>query len=376
MPTPYLSARCRADYPGFRLDAALDVTLDGVTALFGPSGSGKTTLLRVLAGLEHRPGSRVGFDGACWQDDARGVFVPAHRRGVGVVFQDARLFPHLSVRSNLRYGLERTPAGERRFELARVTGILGLEPLLERRPHTLSGGERQRVAIARAVLSNPRLLLMDEPLVGLDGARKEEILAFVERLAGELDVPILYVSHALDEVLRLARRMVLLSHGRVVASGTLEELTSRLDLRPYTARLDAGAVLRVRVHSHAPGDGTTRLAFAGGELVGPAMDLPVGTEVNVRIRSRDVALALNPPRETSILNILPGRVAQIGSDPGPQVHVLVDVGQPLWARIMRRSVDDLGLVEGKPVYALIKAVAIDQRSVGRPTTMDLSLSEE
>lgn len=371
-----LHAQCRLAYPDFRLEADVDMSMAGVTALFGPSGSGKSTLLRLLAGLERAPGNRIEFDGEIWQDDAQGLFVAPHRRRIGFVFQDARLFPHLSVRSNLAYGLRRTPAAERRFALARVAEVLDLGALLERRPDTLSGGERRRVAIARAVLASPRALFLDEPLTGLDGARKEEILSFIERLAGELDLPILYVSHALDEVLRLARDLILISEGRVVATGPLEALTARLDLRPYTGRLDAGAVLRVAVRRHEPARGITRFGFDGGELVGPFTDLPVGAQLNLRLRSRDVALSLRPPEGTSILNVLPARVVEIGTDPGPQVHVLLDVGKPLWARIMRQSVQELGLEPGRRVYALIKAIALDQRSMGRPTAMDLSLEED
>ncbi len=370
----HLNARCRLDYPDFRLDAEVDVPIQEVTALFGPSGSGKSSLLRLLAGLERAPDNRIEFDGQIWQDGSR-VFVPPHRRRIGFVFQDARLFPHLSVRSNLAYGLNRTPSAERRFGLERVIQVLDLDGLLARRPDTLSGGERQRVAIARAVLASPKVLFMDEPLVGLDAARKDEILSFVERLTRELSLPILYVSHALDEVLRLAQDLILMSEGRVVAAGPLEELTARLDLRPYTGRLDAGAVLRVAVKGHEAARGITRFGFDGGELIGPFTDLPIGAELNLRIRSRDVALSLRPPEGTSILNILPARVQEIGTDPGPQVHVLLDVGKPLWARIMRQSVHELRLEPGRRVYALIKAIALDQRSMGRPTAMDISLGE-
>jgi len=377
---PLLSVEARVEYPGFALDAALALPLAGVSAVFGPSGSGKSTLLRVIAGLERRPGNQVSVGAEHWQDDARRLFVPAHRRRVGFVFQDTRLFRHLSVRENLHYGFRRTRRDERLFTPERMVEVLDLGRLLQRRPGTLSGGERQRVAIARALLTSPRLLLMDEPLASLDAGRKEEILPFVERVATETHIPILYVSHAIDEVLRLASTVVLLDEGRVRAVGPLEEITNRLDLRPYTGRLDAGSVLRVRVDAHDEASGITTLAFPGGRLLGPAIDLPIGAEVNVRIRSRDIALSLEPPAGTSILNILPGRVVEIGTDPGPHVHVLLDVGtnggSPLWARIMRRSVDDLDLAPGKPVYALIKAVAIDQRSLGRPTAMDVSLSDD
>jgi molybdate transport system ATP-binding protein len=371
-----LAARCRVDFPAFTLDAALDVGLDGVAAIFGPSGSGKTTLLRVLAGLERRPGNTVDVAGETWQDDSRRIFVPPHRRSLGFVFQDSRLFPHLSVRANLAYGFRRVPQTARLFAFDDVVRAFDLGPLLGRAPGALSGGETQRVAIARAVLTSPRLLVMDEPLASLDAARKEDILPFIERLAADFAIPILYVSHAIDEVLRLASTMVLIESGRIVAAGPIEEITARLDLHPYTGRLDAGAVLKTTVSRHEPTDGITRLAFRGGELVGPTIDLPVGTALNVRIRSRDVALSLAPPERTSILNVLPGRVVQIGDEPGPTVHVLLDVGSPLWARIMRKSIADLDLKVGTPVYALLKAVAVDQRSLGRPTAMEESLAEE
>lgn len=214
----------------------------GVTALFGPSGSGKTTLLRTVAGLERRARGHVVLDEDVWQDDSRRIFIPPHRRGVGFVFQDSRLFPHMSVRANMLYGRRRAPksmATGTDIAIEHVTDILGLKPLLDRRASALSGGERQRVAIARAVLSRPRLLLMDEPLASLDAGRKEEILPLIQRLAGELAIPILYVTHAIEEILRLASRVVLIDGGKLLAHGALEDITNRLDLRTYTGRLDA-----------------------------------------------------------------------------------------------------------------------------------------
>lgn len=358
-----LAVHARIGRPGFAFDAQLALGLRGVAALFGPSGSGKSTLLRCIAGLERAEGSvRLGDE--VWQDDR--VFVPPHRRAVGCVFQDARLFPHLTVAGNLRYGWRRTPTAARRLTVERVARALDLEGLLGRWPSGLSGGERQRVAIARAVLGHPRLLLMDEPLAALDAARKEEILPFVERLPAEFGVPILYVTHAIEEVLRLASDLVLIERGRIVAAGPIEQVTTRLDLHEYVDRLDAGAVLRATVSRHEPARGLTHFAFAGGELRAPLSDLPLGAHVNIRIRARDVSLALEPPRAISILNVLPGRILRIGGEPGPQAHVLLDIGAPLWARITRASVADLGLQPGKPVYALLKAVAVDRRSLGRP----------
>ena len=357
----------------FRLESRLDIPLSGVTAVFGPSGCGKTTLLRAIAGLEREARGRIAFDGTTWQDER--TFVPTRDRRAGLVFQDARLFSHLTVKGNILYGHRRTPAGERLFRPETVIRLMDLEPLLGRRVASLSGGERQRVSLARAVLANPRLLLMDEPLASLDQDRKEDILPFIERLAGELEIPTLYVSHEIDEVVRLASDLVLMSSGRIVADGPIEEVSNRFDLRSYAGRLDAGSIIRVRVAGHDAETGITHFAFDGGEVVGPRVDMEEGAEVNLRIRSRDVAIALERPGRTSILNILPGRVLEVGPNDGPQAHVLLDVGAPLWARIMRRSVDELELAPGRPIYALVKAVAVDRRSLGRPTAMDLSLAE-
>jgi molybdate transport system ATP-binding protein len=371
-----LIAQCRVTYPDFSLDADIDLPLVGVTALFGPSGSGKSTLLRIIAGLDRIPGNRVSVGDAVWQDDARGIFVPPHRRSIGFVFQDTQLFPHLSVEANIAYGMKRAGRRAPRYGLEQIVDILDLGALLTRRPATLSGGERQRVAIARAVMTSPNLLLMDEPLSSLDMERKDEILPFIERLGHEIGIPILYVSHAIDEVLRLASTLVLIARGRIVAKGPIEDVTSRLDLHPYTGRLDAGAVLRSTVTTHDPARGITRMAFPGGELISPLIDAAIGTPINVRIRSRDVSLSLDRPQRTSILNILPGHVVQIEDSGGPQAHVLLDVGSPLWARITKVSVNELALGPGVPVFALIKAVAVDRRSLGRPTAMDRSLDRD
>jgi len=371
-----LAAKCRVVHSGFSLDAELDLPLEGVTALFGPSGSGKSSLLRIIAGLDRVAGNQVMLGGEVWQDDSKGVFVPPHRRSIGFVFQDTQLFPHLSVDANIAYGMKRAGRRAPRHGIGQIVDILDLGALMDRRPSTLSGGERQRVAIARAVMTSPKLLLMDEPLSSLDIERKDEILPFIERLAHEIGTPILYVSHAIDEVLRLASTLVLIARGRIVAKGPIEEVTSRLDLHPYTGRLDAGAVLRSTVSAHERERGITRMVFPGGELVSPLIDANIGTSINVRIRSRDVSLSLDAPKRTSILNILPGRVEQIEDSGGPQAHVLLDVGSPLWARITNVSVKELGLKPGMSVYALIKAVAVDRRSMGRPTAMDISLDRE
>jgi molybdate transport system ATP-binding protein len=359
-----LQARFTLERGAFRLDARFDAGR-GVTALFGASGSGKTTVLRCIAGLTRAPSGYVALEGQCWQDEARGWFVPAHKRPCGYVFQESSLFAHLSVRRNLAYGWRRIPAAERRTEFDRTVELLGLAPLLERMPGNLSGGERQRVAMGRAILASPRLLLMDEPLASLDTGRKAEILYYIERLRDELALPILYVSHALDEVVRLADRVVLLSEGRVLAAGPVGEMTARTELRAYLGRFEGGAVIDTRVAEHDLHWGLTRLEFAGGSLFAPDVDALVGERVRVRVRARDVSLALTRPQDASFLNIVPGVVRSIAASEGASVDIVLDAGgAALIARVTRRSVAALGLEPGRGVYALIKSVAIDRHSVG------------
>lgn len=338
--------------------------------LLGPSGCGKSTTLRLVAGLERATAGRIWIGERDVTDLA-----PAARR-LSMVFQSYALFPHLTVRENILFGLKvrHVPREERERRLARAVDLLGIGALLERRPSQLSGGQQQRIALARAVVFEPRLLLMDEPLGSLDLARKEEMLLFIERLPGALGIPILYVSHAIDEVLRLASTLVLIDGGRIVATGPLSEVAANVDLRPFTGLFDEGAVVRARVERHDPAQGLTILGFSGGELVIPSLDVAPGTAVNALIRSRDVALSLRPPEGTSILNVLRGRVVEIREEAGPQVLVRLDVGCALRARIMRKSIGDLQLSAGKEVYALVKAVAVDQRTLGRPTAMDRSPS--
>jgi molybdate transport system ATP-binding protein len=348
----------------FALEARLESDA-GVTALFGRSGSGKTTLLNAIAGLLRPQRGRIRVDDTVFFDAAQGIDLPARKRRVGYVFQEGRLLPHLSVRQNLLYGRFFTPAAERRAELDPVVALLDLGPLLARRPHHLSGGEKQRVAIGRALLASPRLLLMDEPLASLDAGRKGEILYYIERLRDETRLPIVYVSHAIDEVVRLADRVALLSDGRIRASGTVSEMAGRLELRPYLGRFEGGAVIEAKVAEQDLEMGLARLTFAGGELFAPDVDALAGAGVRVRIRARDVSIALQRPAQASFLNVLGGTVAALGEDSGASVDVQLDVGgTPLIARVTRKSVAALGLAPGKPVYALIKAVAIDRHSVG------------
>ncbi len=347
----------------FRLEARFQAE-GGVTALFGRSGSGKTSLVNLLAGLERPDDGRIAVDGQVLFDAEKAINVPPERRRIGYVFQEARLFPHLRVRGNLTYGMRLVAPAERHQDFDSVVALLGLEPLLERRPQALSGGEKQRVAIGRALLTSPRLLLMDEPLASLDVPRKEEILPYIERLRDELNMPIVYVSHIMQEVVRLADTMVLLSDGRVAAIGGVEELTGRLDLKPLTGRHEAGAALSVTVSGSDEAFGLSELSFNGQRLLVPRVDMAPGSRLRIRIRARDVALSVTPPEGTSILNVLEGVVREIEPGDAPQVDVLLDVGSPLIARITRRSVHALDLVPGKTVYALIKAVAIDRQSQG------------
>ena len=348
---------------GFALDARFAAE-GGVTALFGRSGAGKTSLVNAIAGLIRPERGRVEIDGEALLDTARGVFVPKHKRRVGYVFQEGRLFPHLTVRQNLRYGAWFAPHGARYVELDRVVETMGIAHLLDRKPDKLSGGERQRVAIGRALLASPRLLLMDEPLAQLDAARRHEILSFIERLREAFAIPIVYVSHAMDEVIRLADTLVLIDAGKVAAVGPVEELLSRLDLRPLTGRYEAGAVIVARVAGGDPEFALTRLTFPGGTMRVARLDAAEGTTVRVRIRARDVSLATTRPTDISVLNIFEGTVSEIAADPedptGSQLDVKLDIGVPLWARITRRSAHDLGVAPGRRVHALVKSVAIDR----------------
>ena len=336
-----------------------------IVGLFGRSGSGKTTLVNMLAGIVAPHRGRVVVSGETLFDSAASIDLPPERRRLGYVFQDALLFPHLSVESNLLYGYRRAPVDSRPINSQRIIELLGLESLLRRLPDTLSGGEKQRVAIGRALLAQPRLLLMDEPLASLDVIRRDEVLRYIELLRDDLAIPIVYVSHSVGEVTRLADTVVLLSDGKVLAVGNVDEVMGRIDLRPQTGRFEAGAVIDTTVAEHDAQYGLTTLAFHGGSLVVPSVEALPGERVRVRIRARDVSLALSRPTGLSIVNVLEGSLVAFGSDDGPIVDVQLRIGEvSLLARITRRSREQLGLVEGQKVYALVKAVSFDRRSVG------------
>jgi len=332
----------------------------GLMAIFGPSGCGKTSLINVLAGLHRPERGRVAVDGKTLFDSSNNVNLPPHRRRLGYVFQDSRLFPHLSVRSNLTYGTRWVAKPDRHQDFDRIVHLLNLAPLLARRPRTLSGGENQRVAIGRALLASPRLLLMDEPLASLDVVQKAEIMPFIERLRDELGIPIAFVSHSVEEVVRLADTLVILSEGNTVEYGPIEDVMSRIDLPQVAHLYEAGAAIAVVVEGHDDVFDLTRLSFAGRTLTVPRLPLPAGTRMRVRIRARDVALSLTRPEALSVLNVLEGRIAEIGDVCASQVDILVDVGCPVIARITRKSLHDLDLKPNQKIFALVKAVAIDR----------------
>jgi len=351
-----LEARFQLNRGRFRLDATFSAPARGITALFGPSGCGKTTLLRAIAGLEQVEAGYLRLGDETWQDAKTDL--PTHQRSLGYVFQEASLFPHLNVRGNLMYGYKRIADTSRRITFDQAVALMSLETLLPRHPGNLSGGERQRVAIARALLTSPSLLLLDEPLAALDARRKSELLPFFERLHDELALPVLYVSHAADEVARLADHLVLMEAGRVTASGPVDELLTRLDL-PLARDHDAAAIIKATVTGHDETWQLATLAFAGGTFSICHSGLEKNQKVRLRILARDVSLTLDRQRDTSILNILPAHVEQLSEEKPAQVIVRLKIGDArLLARITRKSAAALGLSPGKAVFAQVKSVAL------------------
>ncbi|MCB1519708.1 MAG: molybdenum ABC transporter ATP-binding protein [Hyphomicrobiaceae bacterium] len=336
----------------------------GITALFGRSGAGKTTVINAIAGLVKPRSGRIVADAATLFDTSRGIDLPTHARRIGYVFQESRLFPHLSVRQNLLYGRWFAPRAVRQQRLDDVVDLLDVARLLDRQPGELSGGEKQRVAIGRALLASPRLLLMDEPLASLDEARKSEILPYLERLRDEVRLPIVYVSHSISEVARLATTIVAISDGRVARVGPTAEVMSDPDTFPLMGRQEAGAILPAKVLRHDLHDGLTELVTSGGRLLTPRVEAPPGTDVRVRIRARDVILALAEPQGLSALNILPVTIRKLGSQDGVVVDVAITCGtDDLLVRVTRRSVERLGLAAGKSCFAVFKSVAVARRDI-------------
>ena len=359
-----LAVDVRQRLGAFTLQAAFE-SAGRLTAFFGPSGSGKTSLVNLVAGLGRPEAGRIAVDGRVLVDTERGIWVPAHRRRIGYVFQDARLFPHLTVGQNLGYGRFFRPRAERYADVGKVVELLGIGHLLARRPARLSGGERQRVAIGRALVASPTLLLMDEPLASLDEARKAEILPYVERLRDEGGVPIVYVSHSIAEVSRLATDVVVLAGGRVVASGGAAEVLAERDLLPPEDRDEAGALVELTLRGEDAW-GLSVLVSAAGTWRLPRVAAPVGSRVRVRVRARDVMLAVARPEGISALNVLPGVVAAVAEGAGTDALVTLDCGgERLLARVTRASVAALGLAPGRAVFAVVKAVTFDRGNTAR-----------
>jgi molybdate transport system ATP-binding protein len=358
-----LSVALQHDFGGFALDVAFDAP-PGVTVLFGRSGSGKSSVVNAVAGLLKPQAGRIAVDGRVLFDSAGGVCVPPHRRRLGYVFQEGRLFPHLSVRQNLLYGRRFAPRNAPGADMDAVIDLLGIGALLDRRPVSLSGGERSRVALGRALLAKPGLILADEPLAALDEARKQEILPYFERLRDDIETPILYVSHAASEVARLATTVVVLEDGRVRSQGTPEAILGDPTLTPLGVR-QAGAVLEATVAAHHE-DGLSALAAGGATLWLPRVPVAPGTTIRVRIAAHEVVVALDAPGRISALNVLPATVAAVreGDGPGALVSLDTDAGRVL-ARVTRRSVAALGLRPGTACHAVLKSVAVAPEGVGR-----------
>ena len=357
-----IGARFKRILGDFSLEVDLSLPGRGVSAIFGPSGSGKTSLLRLMAGLDRVPDGYLSVNGEVWQDQARHIFKPVHKRSLGYVSQAANLFAHLDVQGNLDYGLSRIAASERKVSVSQVVELLGIGKLLGRQPGTLSGGESQRVAIARALATSPQLLLMDEPLAALDVQRKAEVLPYLERLHTELDIPVLYVSHAPDEVARLADHLVLLDAGRVLAAGPTRELMTRLDL-PLAHGDAAAAILDAVVTRVEAAYHLSHAEFAGGQVTLLNPHLHIGQRVRIRVQARDVSLTLQRQQGTSVLNIFAATVISFAADSPGQVMVALNVGEgaggsTLLARITQKSLEALQLQPGGAVFAQVKGVAV------------------
>ena len=356
-----LEVALRHRFTDFTL-AAEFVAPEGLTVLFGRSGSGKSSVIRAVAGLLRTETARITLAGRGLADTEQGHWLPPHRRDIGVIFQEGRLFPHLTVQQNLTYGLWMRRKASRDWD--HVIEMLGIGPLLSRRPAGLSGGEAQRVAIGRALLSDPSLILADEPLAALDEARKAEIMPYFERLRDAARCPILYVSHAPAEVARLATEVVVLDAGQVVRQGSAEEVLGDPEVTPAGIR-GVGALLTARVRAHHA-DGLTELDAGGVPLFLPRVRAAEGTQVRVRISAQEVILSRTRPEGLSALNILPGAVSAVrtGAGPGALVSLQTPAGKVL-ARVTRRSAEALALSEGVPLYAIVKTVAIAREDVGQ-----------
>ena len=359
-----LKVSIKHEFPSLTIDIQFEGEQNCITALFGKSGSGKTSILNMISGLVKPDYGYIEIDNDIILDTNNNIFTPPQKRNIGYIFQDSRLFPHLNVLSNLKYGINTVNAKHPVIQIDKVIDTLKLENLLDRKTSNLSGGEKQRVAIGRALLTCPRLLLMDEPLASIDAQMRAEIFPFVEDLQNKFKMTILYVSHSIEEVIRLADKMLLISEGKKEAQGDVEQIMSRLDLYPLTGRFDAGAVISAKVEGFDKRFELLSLSFKGGTLLVNAPNLPIGKHVRTHIRSRDVSLSLNVPSKNSILNIFKGNIIDINLDGGPQVEIKVDIGVALIARITRKSYEEMHLSIGSSVYTMIKAVAINRGNMG------------
>ena len=345
----------------FRLSVAFRAEAP-IVGLFGRSGAGKTSVVNAIAGISRPKRGSIVVDGKRLFDAAHDIDLAPEMRRVGYVFQDALLFPHLDVSANLLYGHRLRRPAERFIDREKVIELLGIGPLLARRPAALSGGEKQRVAIGRALLAQPRILLMDEPLASLDGARRMEILAYIERLRDDLGIPIVYVTHSVAEITRLADRIVVLSNGKSAASGAIGEVMDRLEYEGAAEGFEAASIVEARVAAHDGDDSLSTLAFDGGELVVPGVDLAVGARARVRILARDVSLSIHKPAGISVLNVLRAHVESVSESGDPVIDVRLAVGRAtLVARITRRSARELGIASGQSLYALVKTASLDSR---------------
>jgi molybdate transport system ATP-binding protein len=350
---------------GFFLDASGTFPLSGISVILGPSGSGKTTLLRVLAGLERQARGSIRVGEEYWLDSGRNIFLAPHRRAMGYVFQEGRLFPHLTVEGNLAYAERRARRLSKQIDRPQILRIFEIEKLLDQPSATLSGGEIQRVAMARALLTNPELLLMDEPLSALDLPRRSEALSYIERVPQLFGIPIIYVTHAIEEAAQLADTLAIMNNGGVIATGRAQDIVSRLDLAPYLGRFEAGAILEGTVMGEDAVFGISIVDIDGAPVQVPGLGLPKAHKVRLRIRARDVSIATVKPEGLSIRNIMNVRIDEIAEEKGSAFAELrlKATRQVLRARITRRSVSELDLKPGKEVYALIKSIAVDRQLI-------------
>ena len=338
---------------------------NGIVAIFGRSGCGKTTIINMLAGLEKPDSGMIKINNKLMFDSHSNINIATEKRNIGYVFQQPRLFPHLNVAKNLKYGIKANNHGNISFD--QMVEILDIAPLLSRNISRLSGGEQQRIAIGRAILSNPDILLMDEPLTNLDMTIKDEILSLIKHLAVEISLPIIYASHAMDEILKLADNIALIDNGKIIAYDSVEKITSRMDLYPMTGKSHAGSVLSVIVASHDIKNSLSHLKFNAGEVIVPLINDKIGKKLRIRIRANDIILSLKKPIDVSSLNILQGNIKEIdkrNDDRSPHVNILLDIGQPLWVRITKLSANRLNITENMKVFAMIKTVAIERKTIG------------